>query len=53
MGDIIIEKLYQQPVFTWGGASLIKHGDQRAAYLSAIKAADADNIQPLALFARS
>lgn len=53
MADIIIEKLFQQPVFTWGGANLVKHGDPRAAYLAAVKAADAGDIHPLVVFARS
>ncbi len=53
MADIIIEKLYKQPVFTWGAANLIKPSDTRAAYLFAIKTADAGNIEPLILFARS
>jgi len=53
MADIIIEKVFKQPVFTWGAANLIKHGDTRKAYLIAIKAADAGDIKPLIRFARS
>jgi len=52
MADLIIQKLFKQPVFSWGGANLVNHGDQRAAYLAAMKAADAGNIQPLVEFAR-
>jgi Fic-DOC domain mobile mystery protein B len=40
MADIIIEKLYKQPVFSWGAANLSSEGDARAAYLKAVKAAD-------------
>jgi Fic-DOC domain mobile mystery protein B len=53
MADIIIEKVFKQPVFTWGAANLIKQGDTRSAYLTAIKAADAGNINLLVKFARS
>ena len=53
MADIIAEKIFQQPVFTWGAANPVKLGDARAAYLAAIKAADRGDIQPLMHFARS
>ena len=53
MADIIIEKIYKLPVFTWGAANLSSEGDAPAAYLRAVKAADkGDYSQPLA-FARS
>ena len=47
------QKIFKQPVFTWGAANLIKQGDTRAIYLTAIKAADAGDISPLVKFARS
>ncbi len=53
IADIVIEKIFKQPVFTWGAANLVRQGDTRTAYLSAIKAADAGNIQPLINFARA
>ncbi|RFM29591.1 mobile mystery protein B [Deminuibacter soli] len=53
MADIIIEKIFKQPVFTWGAANLVKQGDTRKAYLTAIRAADAGDIKPLITFARS
>ncbi len=53
MADIIAEKVFKQPVFTWGAANLVKGDDTRAAYLTAIKTADAGNIGPLMTFARS
>ncbi len=53
MGDIIIEKIFEQDVFSWGGANLTKKGDARAAYLVAVKAADTGNYSPLLSFARS
>ncbi len=45
MADIIIEKIYKQPVFTWGSS--------RAEYLKAVKAADQGDYSMLLVFARS
>ena len=53
MADIIIEKVFKLPAFTWGMADLVKQGDTRTVYLAAIKAADNGNIEPLLKFARS
>lgn len=39
MADIIIEKLYKLPVFTWGAANLTKATDARKEYLKSVKAA--------------
>lgn len=53
MADILIEKIYKQPHYTWGAGSLVRQGNQRNNYLSAIKEADKGDIQPLITFARS
>lgn len=53
MADIIIEKIYKQPVFTWGAANLSNQSDVRAAYLRAVKAADKGDYSLLLVFARS
>lgn len=53
MADIIISKLYQQPVFSWGAAGLTRKGEARNAYLVALKVADTGDMQPLLQFARS
>jgi Fic-DOC domain mobile mystery protein B len=53
MADIVIEKIFKQPVYTWGAANLVKQSDTRMAYLNAIKAADKGDIQPLINFARA
>jgi fido (protein-threonine AMPylation protein) len=45
MADIIIEKIYKRPVFTWGAS--------RAEYLKAVKAADQGDYSMLLVFARS
>lgn len=52
MADIIIEKIFKLPVFTWGARNLVKQGEVRSAYLNSVKAADRGNIQPLMAFAR-
>jgi Fic-DOC domain mobile mystery protein B len=53
MADIIIEKIFRLPVFTWGIASLSGNDDVRSNYLKAIRVADAGEIKPLLDFARS
>ncbi len=53
MGDIIVEKVFKRPVFSWGATNLVKQGDTRTVYLTAVKAADGGNIAPLLIFARS
>jgi len=53
MADIIIEKLYKQPVFSWGEANLSKTSDARKEYLNAVKAADNADYSLLLAFARS
>lgn len=53
LADIVIEKIFKLPVYTWGAGNLLKQGEQRAAYLEAIKAADNGDIQPLIKFAKS
>jgi Fic-DOC domain mobile mystery protein B len=53
MGDILIEKVFARPVFTWGASNLVQSGNARTAYLTAIWAADAGDIGPLLAFART
>ncbi len=53
MADIIIEKIFKQPLYTWGAKNLTKRGDNRANYLGAIRNADKGDIKPLLSFARS
>ncbi|MBP5998887.1 MAG: Fic family protein [Sediminibacterium sp.] len=53
IADIMIEKIYQLPVFSWGGASLSVDMDIRAQYLKAIRKADKGNFDLLLKFARS
>ena len=53
MADIIIEKIYKQPVFSWGAANLTDEGDTRKSYLKAVKTADTGDYSLLLAFARS
>lgn len=52
VGDALAMQL-GQPRFTWGSTSLIDPGETRARYVTALKAADAHDIEPLLAFARS
>ena len=53
IGDIIIENVYQQPVFTWGSnANLVRGNEARKTYITAIKEADKGNLSSLLKFAR-
>ncbi|GIL23954.1 MAG: cell division protein Fic [Bacteroidota bacterium] len=53
MGDLIIEKIFGESVFTWGAnADLTKTGDTRKEYLDAVKTADRNDFRSLLEFAR-
>jgi Fic-DOC domain mobile mystery protein B len=53
VADIIIEKLLKMHHYSWGAANLVKQGDSRKAYITAVRAADAGDIHQLINFARS
>jgi Fic-DOC domain mobile mystery protein B len=53
MADIIIDKIYKLPAFSWGSNNLSKQTDTRAIYLKAVKEADKNNYEPLLLFSRT
>lgn len=36
MADLIIEKIFNKPVFTWGGANLTGENEMRRDYISAL-----------------
>lgn len=52
MADIIIEKIFGMPVFSWGAANLVKQGDARMNYLKAVRVADGGEMGMLMEFAR-
>jgi Fic-DOC domain mobile mystery protein B len=53
LADVIVEKIYKLPVFSWGSTNLSADGAVRAAYLKAVKAADLGEYAFLLAFARS
>lgn len=53
MADIIISKVFDQPIFTWGANNLVHQSDSRKKYLLALRQADNGNLTPLLQFARS
>jgi Fic-DOC domain mobile mystery protein B len=49
----VLQQRQGQPVFTWGGADIVRAGDFRRRYIDALRAADENDLQPLLVFARS
>jgi Fic-DOC domain mobile mystery protein B len=52
MADVLA-RTQDRPVFTWGGADIVRQGDFRRRYIDALQAADKNEIAPLLAFARS
>lgn len=52
VADILISKVFNKPVFTWGHSDLTKKGTIRKEYLDAMYKADSNNYKPLLEFAR-
>ena len=50
--DLLLVEL-GQPRFSWGRTNLVNPGETRRAYVTALRAADGRNIQPLLAFVRS
>ena len=53
LADVIASHIYHQPVFTWGRAGLVKPGEARKTYITALHAGDNGDVAPLLYFARS
>jgi Fic-DOC domain mobile mystery protein B len=51
--DVLIEQVFNNPVFSWGAASVSKKGEARKIYLQALKKADVGSFEELIAFARS
>jgi Fic-DOC domain mobile mystery protein B len=51
VADILAVRL-GQPTFSWGKTTLVDPTETRKAYIAALQAADAGEIQPLLIFAR-
>jgi len=52
VADLLISKVFNKPVFTWGHSDLSKNNSIRKEYLEAIHKADNDDYKPLMDFAR-
>lgn len=52
MADVIIDKIFRRPVFSWGAKNLVKQSETRKNYLRAVKEADKNNLGELLSFAR-
>lgn len=52
IGDILINKHYGLPVFSWGSGALLRDGDLRKLYITALRSADNLDYTPLIQFAR-
>ena len=52
MADLLIHRLGGEP-FSWGGRSLVQHGDERERYIAALQAADREDYTLLMEFVRS
>lgn len=53
IADVIVDKIYKLPVFSWGTDNLVQQTDTRTKYLTAVKEADKSNFESLLSFARS
>ncbi len=53
MADIVIQKLFDRPVFSWGAYNLSENSEIRSAYISTLKMADQGNYEDLLSFCRS
>lgn len=53
MTDVLLEKVLGEEPFSWGSGNLIEDGDARAAYLKALRLADAHDYRFLLEFVRS
>lgn len=52
IADVLINKGFDKPYFTWGSINLTKAGEARTRYLKALREADKNNYQPLIEFSR-
>ncbi len=53
IADIIVEKIFQQPVFSWGSRTLSDENESREKYLIALRKADKGDFDLLLKFGRS
>jgi len=53
LADIIVEKIFNKSVFSWGKDNISKPGDTRKKYINSLHQADNGNINSLIEFSRS
>jgi Fic-DOC domain mobile mystery protein B len=53
MADVIMSHIFGKGIFTWSRSNLVSKGDARTNYLTAIRAGDKNDIEPLIAFAKS
>jgi len=52
MADVLVNKVFNRPYFTWGSVNLTIEGEARYRYLSALRLADKQDYKALVEFAR-
>jgi Fic-DOC domain mobile mystery protein B len=52
IADVLVNKGFGKPYFTWGSVNLTKKGEARNRYLFALRSADNQDYKPLIEFAR-
>lgn len=52
MADIMMEKIFNKPIFSWGGISIDSIGDGSSVYIKALREADKGDFGPLLGFAQ-
>lgn len=52
IADVLVNKGFGKPYFTWGSVNLTKEGEARTKYLEALRAADQNDYNALIEFAR-
>ena len=53
MADLIMEKLFNRTIFTWGSANLVQPTEARCNYIKALREADKQDLESLIAFAKS
>ncbi len=53
VADLILEKIFERPLFSWGGKNLVEATKTRQAYIQSLKAADDHDYSLLLSFVRS
>jgi Fic-DOC domain mobile mystery protein B len=53
IADIMVDHVFNRPIFTWGSTNLVSTGEARATYLAALHQADEGDIAALVAFARA